>query len=493
MNVAVTANGSGENSLPLGATTITSATLTTANPNGVVHIDATSATAGETSTVNVTAFDPTTNTSTSRSFVVTVGPTNASPGPDEKPFLDQFPPVNTPIATAVNTPTTFQVQGISPGSPSDPLTYTVAGSTTSTSSGTTFVAIPANEGTATVSASGTVTVTPATGFTGNVTVLVGVRDQTDRTGKGLSDTSNYDVKQFTVIVGGPVHTTPVAKPVSATTTPGVATPIQLLGTSTSTGATLTYTITSQPANGMLTNFNPATGAVTYTSTGTFMGTDTFTYTTTDTSVTPNLTSPGHDRDQGLKARSRASTPRPARSSTRRPPTTSAPDSFTYTTTDVGITPNLTSAPGTVSITVSSGVTGAVRLITERRRRLRPRHHPAAEQEAAARPGGRQRDGVRQHPGRGQRRARRDPTGASSLTEIVIYGSKTGTTTVVAPTSPFPSRSTRATAARTSSTTRLGQRRDQLLVRPQCGSGRIGHEHDRRPQEPPGQGCQEPRH
>ena len=104
--------------------TITSAAISkTSNPNGVVHIDTTGAAAGETSNVTVTAFDPASNTRTSQSFVVTVGPTNANPGPTEKPFLNVFPDVNTPILTAAGQPAVFQVQGISAGSPTDPLTY----------------------------------------------------------------------------------------------------------------------------------------------------------------------------------------------------------------------------------------------------------------------------------------------------------------------------------------------------------------------------------
>ncbi len=389
MHVMVTTNGAGEDSLPLGATTVTSATLSPTSPDGVVHVDTTGATAGETSTVNVTAFDPSTNTTTAQSFVVTVGPTNASPGPTEKPFLNVFPSVNTPITTAINQPAVFQVQGISPGSPTDPLSYTVAGSTSSTSTGTTFNPIPASEGTATVSANGLVTVTPAPGFTGNITVLVGVQDQTDRTGKGLSDVSNFDVKQFTVSVSGstPVNRPPIASPVSVTASSGAPVQVQLHAVSGTTGtsANLTYAIATQPAHGTLSNLNATAGTVTYTPAANFLG----------------------------------------------------PDSFTYTATDTGITPNLTSTPATVSITVGTGVTGAVRVISDGDGDsvlvVTPPPNKKRQQDQVA--------VFENASGNIQVEVNGviDSTqpAASSLTQIVIYGSKTGTSTVVAPNVDIP--------------------------------------------------------
>lgn len=391
--VPVGGSGSAAPTEPKSPVTITTASLSATNPNGVVHVDTTGATVGETSVVNVTAFDPSTNTSTSQPFTVTVGATAPSPGPAEKPFLDVFPDVNTPITTAVNQPAIFQVQGISAGSPSDPLTYAVAGSTTvnPTTGGVTFVSIPASEGTGTVSANGLVTVTPAPGFTGNITVLVGVRDQTDRTPnmRGLTDTSNFDVKQFTVSVSGstPVNRAPVAQPVTVTASSGATQQIQLRGISGTTGtsANLTYAIATQPAHGTLSDLNASTGTVRYTPAANFIGSD----------------------------------------------------SFTYTTTDIGITPNLTSTPGTVSITVSSGVTGAVRVIpvsssssvlvvTPPPNKKRQQDQVAVSETA---------DGNIQVEVNGVIDSTQPA--ASSISEIVIYGSKTGTSTVVAPNVDVP--------------------------------------------------------
>ncbi len=80
-NVAVTTNSSNEKSQPLNPVTINAATLSSTNPNGVLHIDASGATAGETATITVTATDPTDHTTSTQSFTVTVGaytgPTNS--------------------------------------------------------------------------------------------------------------------------------------------------------------------------------------------------------------------------------------------------------------------------------------------------------------------------------------------------------------------------------------------------------------------------------
>ena len=388
-------------STPVSAVTIASASLSTTNPNGVVHIDATTATAGETSNVSVTAFDPTTNTTKVQSFVATVGPTNpfnptSNTGPAfEKPFLATFPSISTPITVAQNQPAIFQVQGVSAGTPNDALSYIVAGSTTTTASPSgsnniTFNPIPSTQATSSVSASGVVTVTPVAGFTGNITVLVGVRDQIDRSGKGLSDASNYDVKQFTVNVTSsttPVARAPIAQPVTVTASSGAPQTIQLAGLSATTGTSsgLTYALVTQPAHGTLSNLNPTTGTVTYTPTAAFLGSDSFTYDVTDTTTTPNLTS----------------------------------------------------TPGTVTINVASGVTGAVRVISnattgDKVLVVTPPPNKTRHQNQVA---------VSEVNGNVQVEVNGviDSTqpAASSLTEIVIYGAKTGTSVVVAPNVAVP--------------------------------------------------------
>ena len=92
-NVALMENTSTlEDSQPISPVTITASTLTTTNPNGVVHIDTTQAKPGETSTITVTATDSVDKTTTSRSFLVTVG---AYSGPTDPPL--NFRPFASPV------------------------------------------------------------------------------------------------------------------------------------------------------------------------------------------------------------------------------------------------------------------------------------------------------------------------------------------------------------------------------------------------------------
>ena len=84
---------------------------------------------------------------------------------------------------------------------------------------------------------------------------------------------------------------------SAATKGGVATALTL-SCSDAAGAPVTYAIASQPAHGTLSGLNSATGALTYTPTGGFDGSDSFTYTgssvdgtSSPTTVTVSVTGP----------------------------------------------------------------------------------------------------------------------------------------------------------------------------------------------------------
>jgi cyclophilin family peptidyl-prolyl cis-trans isomerase len=81
-----------EKSQPLLPLVLSSATLTSTNPNGVLLLDTTQAMQGENSTITVTATDPTNGTKTSESFVVVVGPYAgpASPTINFRPFATSF-------------------------------------------------------------------------------------------------------------------------------------------------------------------------------------------------------------------------------------------------------------------------------------------------------------------------------------------------------------------------------------------------------------------
>ena len=70
-----------EDSQPITPVVINSVALSSTNPNGVLHIDTTSATAGQTATITVTATDPTDHTTATQSFTVTVGAYNGPTDP----------------------------------------------------------------------------------------------------------------------------------------------------------------------------------------------------------------------------------------------------------------------------------------------------------------------------------------------------------------------------------------------------------------------------
>jgi|GEM_PF-1006391 len=285
---------------PTSPIQINSATVSDTNPNGVVYIDATGARPGDTSDITVTATDPTTNTTAVQTFKVTVG----EPNQNSRAFIQQLPYPTQVVTTTPGTPTQpavvysqnvavnqkniFRIPAVDPEG--DPLTYIVKGGvTTNPSTGaTTFSEVPAAQGTASVDQStGIVTVTPAQGFTGQMNLLVGVRDQTNRGGgsTSLDDPSNFSYHQIILNVAG---TTPVAlNPIAVSFDQGAAanqqTQIQLQGVSanpaTSTG--LTYTLISQPTHGTISGFDASTGTLVYTANPNFEGSDTFQYSVTD--------------------------------------------------------------------------------------------------------------------------------------------------------------------------------------------------------------------
>ncbi len=108
--IQVTTNSSGEDSLPVYAPTY-SASLSMANPSGVLILDTTQATQGETSTITVTAHDSDGTTAT-QSFLVTVG---AYTGPTSSSLIQtiNFKPIAnaTPVTTSLDTATTVTLNG----------------------------------------------------------------------------------------------------------------------------------------------------------------------------------------------------------------------------------------------------------------------------------------------------------------------------------------------------------------------------------------------
>ena len=135
--------------------------------------------------------------------------------------------------------------------------------------------------------------------------------------------------------------TPTANAQTTTTAENTADPIILTGTDPDSPALpLTYAITTQPADGTLSNFNSATGAVTYTPNVGYVGPDSFAF--TDSNGT-NTSTPA---TVGI-----AVTPPPTNNSVGLPPPTVA---FDPMVTTLGSTVTLT---GTVSAAAGATVAG----------------------------------------------------------------------------------------------------------------------------------------
>jgi cyclophilin family peptidyl-prolyl cis-trans isomerase len=147
------------------------------------------------------------------------------------------------------------------------------------------------------------------------TITVTATDSVDHT--TISQSFTVTTSAYSGPTDPPINFAPFANPTNADVPENVATQIQLNGKSgypdPATPAKLTYAQLSQPSHGKVTNFNPSTGTFTYTPDKNFLG----------------------------------------------------PDSFTYQVSSTGpmATPaTLQSLPGTVSITVGPGNTGAVQVV-----------------------------------------------------------------------------------------------------------------------------------
>lgn len=287
--VEVKANSSGEKSQPLTPVLITSSTLSDVNPNGVLHIDTTKAQPGETGTVTVTAHDPTNGSTATRTFTVGVTANTDSNGTPivEPAFLN---PVNN-LVIATGQTAKFALSATNP-QPTSTLNYVVSGGTTTDSSGNkTFSAV--QNATASVDASGIVTLTPKAGYTGVINLLVGVTNKAGASAGLSGNPSDYDTQAMTVTVqnGQAVKLPPIAANGQQSVPTGSATTISLPGAlgNPDTGGPLTYTVIQGPQHGTLANFNSATGTFDYTPAQDYLGPDSVRYRVTDAS-NPMVTS-----------------------------------------------------------------------------------------------------------------------------------------------------------------------------------------------------------
>ena len=260
---------------PVSPILITGTQVTRANPDGALLIDTTSATAGQSATVTVTAADG--GSTDMESFQVTVIPNTEN----QRPFLG-------PVADQLTRPgevAQFQLSAVSTN-PGDQLTYAVGGGVAADG---TFA--PVENADAAVDASGRVTITPDSGFEGTIDLLVGVRDQVNRAGS-LDAVANFDTQKITLAVTN--NNRPTATPVTAQTRQNEPVTVQLAGQSgdPDSGQTLVFELTGPPVSGTITNFDANAGTLTYTPITNFVGGDVFTYRVRDVGApTPNLASP----------------------------------------------------------------------------------------------------------------------------------------------------------------------------------------------------------
>lgn len=273
-------------STPVSPVIMSTVALTNTNPDGVVLLDTTQAKAGDTSTVTVTATDPADGSKATRTFKVTVSPDSAN---NSRPILG---PVRDQTV-GLNQVDVFQLTANNP-EPNDPLVYTVQGG--KNAAGTAFT--PITNATATVDqATGVVRVTPNSGFTGDINLLVGVRDSVNRAGTGSSPDApdNFDTEEITLTVtnGQAVNLQPIALAQSSQVDLNKPLRIQLSGDTANPASsqTLTYALASQPGSGTIRSFNPSTGTLEYVPNEGYIGPDAFSFTVTDVGApTPNLTS-----------------------------------------------------------------------------------------------------------------------------------------------------------------------------------------------------------
>lgn len=274
---------------PVSPILIDSVTLSSTNPNGVVHVNAAQAEVGATSTITVTAQDSVNNSTITRTFDVSI----AANSQNERVFL--LPVQNQVVGLTKTTDpvqgqtAVFPIQGVNPSPQNQGLVYTVKGGKTSTA----FTDV--QNATATVDSNGVVRVTPNAGFTGVINLLVGVRSTNPPNSTTPDAVDNFDTQTLTLTVtnSGEINLAPIALPSEVTVPVNTPTTVQLTGDTANPASsqTLTYEIISQPTHGSIAQFDATQGTFTYTPNTAYQGEDTLTFRVTDVgSPTPNLTS-----------------------------------------------------------------------------------------------------------------------------------------------------------------------------------------------------------
>jgi cyclophilin family peptidyl-prolyl cis-trans isomerase len=255
-----------DHTTPLSPITIKSASISTMNPNGVLHIDATHANAGQSAVITVTAKQGTTNVT--RTFNVNVVANTQV----ERPYVNPLPN----LQAGLNQTVLFQIPAVSP-TPGIQVAYTVNGGFNPYIGG--FVPV-ANATVKVDQSTGIVQVVPNKNFSGTISLLYGVRYA------AMPDTpTSYEYHTITLTVNKsatPVIQRPLAVQLVGSAAVGKPTAIQLVAGNSNAGTspTFSYTIISPPLHGTIAGFNPAKGTLNYTPTKGYKGIDVFQYTVT---------------------------------------------------------------------------------------------------------------------------------------------------------------------------------------------------------------------
>ena len=257
----------------LGPSTAANFAVTDSLPSGIVFVSAVPSTTTNASNqviwsnLGTLATNATTNLTLTVKAVTRGAVTNIAtvggPTLDPTPTNNFSPPVVTsitnrpPVAVndATNTLKNIPVTILALANDSDP-------------DGDALTIVFTNPTNGTANISGTnIVFTPTTGFSGIATVGYTITDGFGGTNSAL----------ITITVS---NRPPVANAQSTSTPFNTAKPLTLTG-SDADGDTLTFIIVTSPSGGTLTSFNPSSGAVTYTPTNNFTGTDTFTFRVND--------------------------------------------------------------------------------------------------------------------------------------------------------------------------------------------------------------------
>lgn len=211
-----------------------------------------------------------TDTSTTRSFTITVLPVNDAPsftaGPNQSVSQNAG-------AQTVNGWAT----GISAG-PADEAGQTLSFSLTANTNTALFAVQPA------ISPTGVLTYTPATNASGSATIKLNISDDGDTSNGGV----NASVPQTFTITVAPVNAPPDATDSNLTTL--VNTSVSgVVAVSDPDGPTLSYSLQTLPTLGTVTSFNTATGAFTYQPNTGVKGLDQFTFSVSDGTSTDTAT------------------------------------------------------------------------------------------------------------------------------------------------------------------------------------------------------------